>query len=296
MNGAAEGVAYARRGVAVTWPHLAVQLRILVVFAAPAAVAAWLAWSTSGRRPAFWEQAGMDVLPWLTAILGTVVVMVAVSRQARDAPIGVVGATVRALPWVPRYGWTNVHTTLIFWVPVGILVEARALQEGLAPLEGILGTLVGVLWWVLTGAVGLFLHTRTMLAPFLAVHGDQPATLAALEAWRLSGRFFGRFLATLLAGALPVALPMAAAAGIAAVALAGPALAAFWAAAQDLVWVGIQIVRPLLIPALYMLYRDVWPAELQRRDVEGAPPVPLVARILLRITRPLPHLGRLSPL
>jgi hypothetical protein len=290
------GTGYLQRGLAITRPHAGVQLRILAVFALPALAAACLAAVAVGRQPALWEQVAHAVLPWVTAVLGTVVVMVAVSYEAKDRPLGLRGATVKALPWVPRYLWTNVHTTLIFWVPMAALLQLRTLQEDLAPLEGPPRAAVLVLWWVPIGLLGLFLHTRTLLAAFLAVHGDLPATLAALEAWRLSGRHFGRCLGTLLAGSLPVGLPLALAAGLLALTLTGRGLAAFTAAAPDLLWVAIQAVRPVLIPAVYVLYRDLWAPELERRRLEGAPPIPPVARALLRITRPLPHPGRLSPL
>jgi len=46
------------------------------------------------------------------------------------------------------------------------------------------------------------------------------------------------------------------------------------AAAPDLIWAGIQAVRPVLIPAVYLLYRELFRAELARRQQEGGPPVP----------------------
>lgn len=285
-----------RRGVAITRPWVGVHLRILAVFAAPALVAACLAASTVGRQPEPWEQVALAVLPWVTAVVGTVVVMVAVSAQAHGHRVNVLVATLKALPWVPRYFWTNVHTTVIFWVPVGTLLQARALQEHVAPVDGALQPVVGGLWWTVTVLVGLILHARTLLAAFLAVHGDLPGTMAALEAWRLSARHFGPCLATLIAGVVPVGLPLAVLAGIAMITLTGWWQAAFWAAAPNLVWAAIQAVRPVLIPAVYVLYRDVWDAERRRRVRDGQPPTPAAARALLRITRPLPHPGRLSPL
>ncbi len=88
------------------------------------------------RRPGTWEQVAMLVLPYVTAILGTVVVMLAVGHQARGRGIGLVRASLRALPWVPRYFWTNVHTSAIFWAPVGLLLLVRAWQEVAVPSRG----------------------------------------------------------------------------------------------------------------------------------------------------------------
>jgi hypothetical protein len=76
--------------------------------------------------------------------------------------------------------------------------------------------------------------------------------------------------------------------------LSGQALAAFLNATGSLVWVGIQAIRPVLIPAVYVLYNDLREAEQRRRRQEGEPPVPLFARVLLALTRPLPHPGRLG--
>jgi hypothetical protein len=67
---------------------------------------------------------------------------------------------------------------------------------------------------------------------------------------------------------------------------------ALQAATPALLWAGIQAVRPLLVPAIYALYTDLWRAETARRQRDGAPAVPAVVRLLLALTRPLP--GRAS--
>ena len=287
-------VVYLFRGLAITRHHRATHALIFLVYATPAAVAAWLAVSSVSSRPTAGAQVAMLVLPYVTAIVGTVVVMVAVGQQAYRRRTGLVRASVKGLPWVPRYFWTNVHTTVIFWLPVGLLLLGRAWQETVAPVQGGLRPVIDVLWWVVIGAVALVVHTRTLLAPFFAIHGDLPGTLAAVEAWRMSGRHFLLCLFTLIAGAGPVAVPLLAAAFGLLLTLSGQAQAAFENAIGDLVWVGIQAIRPVLIPAVYLLYRDLWAAEVARRRQAGEPPIPPFARPLLALTRPLPHLGRLS--
>jgi hypothetical protein len=273
----------------ITRPSLGVHLSILAVYSAPALAAAYLSLLA---EPSLWQQVLRAALPWLTAILGTVVVMAAVARQAHGRPVGLGEATWLALTWVPRYIWTNIHTSVIFWVPVGLLLQARGWQETLAPQPGWIGVGIGGLWWLVIGVVALTMHTRTLLAPFLAIHSDMPGTLAALEAWRLSGRHFVVCLSTLVAAASPIALPLAALALVLASTLPTSALASLLAAAPDLVWAAIQMVRPVLIPALYLLYRELWAVELARRGRDGAPPVPRLAQALLALTRPLPHPGR----
>src|SRR5262249_59661577 len=111
-------------------------------------------------------QVTMVVLPYVTAIVGTVVVMVAVSHQAHRQRIGLVRVSLKALPWVPRYFWTNVHTSAIFWLPVGLLLLVRGWQETAAPLAGGLELAVAVLWWLVIGVVALVIPTPTLLAPF----------------------------------------------------------------------------------------------------------------------------------
>jgi hypothetical protein len=120
----------------------------------------------------------------------------------------------------------------------------------------------------------------------------RPGTLAALEAGRVSGRHFGVCVSTLVAAGAPVALPLAGLAGVLVLTLPAAAAAAILAAAPDLVWAAIQAVRPVLIPAVYLLYADLQQTELARRQHDGEPPVPRLARGLLAFTRPLPHLGQ----
>lgn len=290
-----QAVAYLRGGLAISRPYWGTHALIFLVYAAPAGAAAWLAASAVTERPAAGTRVAMLVLPYVTAIVGTVVVMVAISHQAHRQRIGLARVSLKALPWVPRYFWTNVHTSAIFWVPVGLLLLVRGWQESAAPLAGGLRPAVAVLWWFVIGVVALVIHTRTLLAPFFAIHGDLSGTLAALEAWRASGRHFRLCLATLIVAGGPVAVPLGAVALGLMLTLSGQALAQFVNAIGDLVWVGIQAIRPVLIPAVYALYGDLWNTELaRRREKKGEPPIPAFARPLLALTRPLPHLGRLS--
>ena len=182
----ASGFTYLRRGLAITRRDPLLYLAIVVVYAAPALIAGYLA--ATVREPTLGEQAAMVSLPWITAVLGTVVVMIAVSYHAHGGSVGLGRASWEALPWVPRYFWTNCHTTPIFWIPVGLLLTARVWQETILPLAGAPQLGLGLLWWLLIAVVAVRLHTRTLLPPFLGVHGDLPGTLPTLEPWRLSGR------------------------------------------------------------------------------------------------------------
>jgi hypothetical protein len=144
-----------------------------------------------------------------------------------------------------------VHTTVLFWVPVGALV---LLWEH-SPLGAWLPTIV---WVTVIGLVALHQHVRTVLAPYLAVHGELGGTRAALTSWELGGRHFWQLLGTFVLGSAPIALPLLAAFVL--LARFGPSAlsAALLAASWQLGWVGVQSTRGLLIPALHTAYEDVY--------------------------------------
>lgn len=262
----------------------AVYFQAIVLYALPSLVAGYLAATVDG--PGLLERALMLGLPWLTIVLGAAVLMVVVANHGRGRRIGLAGATWQGLRWVPRYVWTNCHTTVMFWGPVGALVMLRSWQEAAFPVGG---PLASAAWWLLIGAVTLYIHCRTLLAPFLAVHADMPATLAVVEAWRLSGRWFGVCFGTFVLGTLPVALPLVVAVGVVWFVVGPDAWARVVRGAPDLAWVGVHAVRPLLVPALYCLYKELWPAEgAQAR-------LPPWAAWLTRLTRGMPKLGSWSP-
>jgi hypothetical protein len=168
--------------------------------------------------------------------------------------IGVLEATRRGVPYVPLYVWTNVHTTLLFWIPVGTLV----LLWERSPLGPWLPTVV---WVAVIGLVALHQHVRTVMAPYLAVHGELDGTRAALMSWELGGRHFWQLLGTFVLGSVPVALPLGAAFLVIEHWGPDPLSAALVAASWQLAWVGIQSTRGLLIPALHTAYENVWTAD-----------------------------------
>jgi hypothetical protein len=278
-------------GCGLAWVRQAPPLYLLITLAytAPAAVAAGL--TAFARDSVPWQQALILALPWVTIVLGAVVIMVAVGFQSRGQIVSLRRATRVAARWVPRYLWTNFHTSIIFWVPIGLVLVLRQWLVSIAPDDFAANIPLDTLWWLLIASLAAYLHTRTLLAPFLAVHGDLPATLAMLMAWRLAGRHFTVCLATLIVGSLPVALPLVLLALALAPTLEGPAQAALLAAAPDLAWVAIQLIRPVLIPALFLLYRDLWPAEQAQFEMPGGANIPRLAHLALALTRPLPKPG-----
>lgn len=263
---------------------------LTTLYALPALLTSLLAWSVP--EPRLWQQAILLALPWITIVLGAVVIMVAVGLQARGQRVDAGRATQVAVRWVPRYVWTNAHTSVIFWVPIGALLTLRQWQAATWPVSGHLEPAVDALWWLVLAGVALYLHTRTLLAPFLAVHADLPATLAALEAWRLGGRHLALCLATLVLGSLPVGVPLVLFGFVIARSVPDSARDALLAAGPALVWASIQALRPVLIGALYLLYRELWGAEQERRRRAGGRRVAGPVRVMLALTRRLPKLGR----
>lgn len=286
------GREYVLRGLDISRLDRRAYLLAVLAFSAPSLIAALLA--TDSAEPETWRTGALLGLPWITIVLGAVVVMVQVAAHAHGARISLGRATWIGLTWTPRYLWTNAHTSLVFWVPTTVLLTLRVWLAEAFPAEGALGMVVAPMWWAGIAAIAVAIHTRTLLAPFLAVHGDLPGTLAALEAWRLSGRHFALCLGTFLFGTLPVAVPLALVGlvGASALLLSGTSLDILLLTLPNLLWIGIQAVRPLLIPAAYVLYHDLWEAERARREREGEPPLPLLAKLLLALTRQLPELGR----
>jgi hypothetical protein len=239
-----------RGGLEITAQQPDLYLKLVLLYSLPPLASAWLL--LNGPRDTPWFQALVSALPVITMVVAPVVLMHAVDAGRGGERIGVLEATRRGVPWVPRYIWTNVHTTVLFWVPVGALV----LLWERSPLGALLPTVV---WVVVIGSVALHQHVRTVLAPYLAVHGDFGGTRAALTSWELGGRHFWPLLGTFVLGSVPIALPLAV--GFAAVERFGPdpLSAALLAASWQLGWVGVQSTRGLLIPALHTAYEGLYP-------------------------------------
>ena len=168
----------------------------MVLFALPAAGVIWI---TAADLPeGFGRTAGTTVLNLLSGTVAPVMFMKAVAAAHEGQRPGLWHHLDDGTRWLPRYIWTNLHTTVIFWVPVGILTLGLISFQRTAIVESFLGVVVSVLWIVVIGGVGIYVHSRTLLAPFIAVHGNVPGSLAALESWRVSGRVFGPVFATFL--------------------------------------------------------------------------------------------------
>jgi len=128
------------------------------------------------------------------------------------------------------------------------------------------------------------------------VHENQPGTLAALNAWRMGGKHTGRILGTFVVAGLPVALPLfLLISGLLITWQGMPEVqAVLLAMLPSLAWAAIQIVRPVMVPAVYSLYRDLWDDEVARRGHEGEPRNPAFVAPLLTLSAWLPRvLGRL---
>jgi hypothetical protein len=117
-----------------------------------------------------------------------------------------------------------------------------------------------VVWVAVISLVALHQHVRTVLAPYLAVHGDLGGTAAAMASWELGGRHFWHLLGTFVLGSLPIALPL----GVAYLVIEqfgpDPLSAALLAVSWQLGWVGVQSTRASLIPALHTAYADLYAA------------------------------------
>jgi hypothetical protein len=238
-----------RGGLEITAQQPGLYVKLVLLYSLPPLLAASLV--VSGPRDSPWYQPLVAVLPLITMVVAPVVLMHAVDAGSGGERIGVLEATRRGVPYVPLYVWTNIHTTVLFWVPVGTLVLLWE-RSPLGPW------LPSVVWVAAIVLVALHQHVRTVLAPYLAVHGELGGTRAALTSWQLGGRHFWPLLGTFVLASVPVALPLAV--GYLAIERFGPnALsAAVLAASWQLAWVGVQSTRGLLIPALHTAYEGVY--------------------------------------
>ncbi len=242
-----------RRGLQITSQQPDLYLKLVLLYSVPPLVSAWLV-VYGPNNGAWWYEPLVALLPTITMVVAPVVLMHAVDAGRGGERIGVLEATRRGVPNVPRYVWTNVHTTVLFWVPVGTLV----LLWERSPLGAWLPTVV---WVAVIGLVALHQHVRTVLAPYLAVHGELGCTRAALTSWELGGRHFWPLLSTFVLGSVPVALPLLVAYLMIEQFGPGPLGAALLAASWQLSWVSVQSTRGLLIPALHTAYEDLCPRE-----------------------------------
>jgi len=247
-----------RHGLAITRRQPELYLQLVLLYSLPPLAADWLV--LYGPRDVGWYQPLIYLLPAITMLVAPVVLMHAVDAGRGGERISVFEATRRGVPWVPRYVWTNVHTTVLFWVPVGALM----LLWERSPLGPWLPTAV---WVVVIGLVALHQHVRTVMAPYLAVHGDLGGTRAALTSWELGGRHFWHLLGTFVLGSLPVALPLGLAYMLAEHFGPDPLSAALLAASWQLGWVGVQSTRPVLIPALHTAYEEIYCEPLGMRGI-----------------------------
>ncbi len=185
------GLHYFRRGLGVLGFPPGLYAGILVLFAARGRRRAG---SISDLPQGFGRSALTVLLSGISSTVAPVMIMIPVAAGFHGRNLGLRRVARRQHPLVPALLLANLHTSVIFWVPVGLLVALFVWRSQTAALDGALEGLVPGVWIPLIAVAGLYFHSRTLLAPFLAVHGDVPSTLTALEAWRLSGRYFPQVL------------------------------------------------------------------------------------------------------
>ena len=286
------GRRYFHSGLVVLGDNPWLYVRLLTIFAAPAALAAILTVLEAGEAPG--GSVALFALNAISSSVAPVVIMVTVAAGFAKESLGVAEAIRRGLAWLVRYLWTNVHTTVVFWVPVGALVILFRWQGEFAPLDATGQTIAGFFWFLGIGVVALYVHSRTLLAPFLAVHENMPGTLAALESWRLSGRYFPKVFGVFIVSSAPTAIPLAVViVGLLLLLDDGPK-STMLAMIPSLTWVAIKFVRPFLVTAVYPLQKELWIEERRRRDKQGHPAVPRVLVPLVKLSAFLPSiLGKL---
>jgi hypothetical protein len=265
------GRGYATRGFEITRRQPDLYLQLVLLYSLPALAAAALV--LYGPPEAPWHAPMVFALPWITVAVAPTVLMLAVEAGRRGERLSALEATRRGVPWVPRYLWTNTHTTLMFWVPVGSLLLLSN-HPAVGP------AVPTAIWMALIGMVAIHQHVRSMLAPYLVLHGNVDflgVTRATLLSWHLGGKHFWTLLGTFVLGIAPVAVPLGIAYLAAQTLGPTPLSDALQKAGGQLLWVGIQAIRPFLIPALHSLYEDLWVGAEQPDAVLAMAPMPATA-------------------
>ena len=168
------GTHYFRMGLAVLGDNPWLYVQLLTIFSVPAALAAILTVLEVGKTPG-----GSVALFFLNAVsssVAPVVIMVTVAAGFAKQRLGVVEAIRSGLVWLLRYLWTNAHTTVIFWVPVGALILLFNWQGESAPLDPTGQTVADFFWFLGIALVALYIHSRTLLAPIVQVSMPNPST------------------------------------------------------------------------------------------------------------------------
>lgn len=236
-------------------------LQIVLYFSAPAILAACLAGLVSPHE--LWRGLLLFLLQGVTIVVAPVVFMMAVSAACRDEAVSFGELVRRSAAWLPRYLWTNLHTSVIFWIPVGSLLALRAGLEAPLLAAGVPGVPLALGWLLLLSGTAVYFHARTLLAPFLAIHANLPGTRATLTSWRLSGQHLAKVLSTFLICAAPTAPPFVL---LTFVMLVGEGVSlGMREVLAQLVGVTLQLVRVTLIPPVHYLYTELWQQELARR-------------------------------
>jgi len=243
-----------------------------------------------------WDIAN-GVLIGITLSFAPIVVMDAAHGHFEGEGRTFEGATKRAVPWLPRYLWTNVHTSLIFWLPMLGLINLGRWLLPIIPTAEALRIGILFIWGAMLLALALYLHTRTVLAPYLAIHADLSGTIATYESWRISGLYFRRTFLVFVLGTAPVALPVIALSyWLAHVTSFLPSMMS--STALSAIAVIAHWTRPLLIPAVHALYVELWQLEKPKASyfMTGALPwfvelVFQVSELLFAQLRRIPRFG-----
>ena len=221
--------------------------------------------------------------------------MVAVATGVVHRDIGILQSIQSGVRWLPRYLWTNAHTTVMFWVPIGTLVLIFRWQKTAIPLDETAGSATEICWYLGIAVAAAYIHSRTLLAPFLAIHENMPGTLAALESWRLSGRYFSKVFGTFIISSSPAAIPLGLLIGGLLLMLDDGPRSMLLTLMPSLTWVAIKFIRPFLVTAVYLLYKDLWQDERCHRARHGQPGIPPMLRPLVKLSAALPRFaGRIT--
>jgi hypothetical protein len=194
-----------------------------------------------------------------------------------------------SVPWIGRYLYTNAHSSFVFWVPIGFLYIMYRFQSINMPVSNEYDYLQRIVWGVIFVLAATYLHTRTALAPYLAIHNNIQATLAITVSFRLSrGGDFWCVFGVLLFASIPPIFVMGTVFGLSHF-FGMLHLDSMLGGSIHFIGLGLQGIRILLIPSLYSLHQESYSDSGIAAVARGVPsilqPFPWVSMISMSTWR-----------
>lgn len=210
-----------------------------------------LAAAIIGSRPgmiAYWLA---TILPWISITLGNCALVLAIDTIKARQPVKLIPILYTSTRWLPRYLWTNVLTTILFWslfLPLQWLLAQKTSHWNWSWL--IPSSLIPTILLLLPM---LFWHVRLVFATYAAIIDNQPGIRSVMISIGIAHKRW-RMVVAAFAGSMLVLAP-----------ITGPLYLLILHSSNAQVtegytWALIMVMRPLFIATLCVIYMDYRPS------------------------------------